>query len=145
MIYADSRYRVAESNLPFVIREVMPVLASLTSEQEEAAYTLGAGKFRVFRQIIIPAIWHGILYGVVLTLARALGEFGAVAIVGGGVQGVTETATLYVYRSLNDRNEVGAYSIAILLGIISIVILIIMNLLRREPGQEGVTHVNSTE
>ncbi len=126
-------------SLPFVIREVMPVLASLTIEQEEAAYTLGASRWLVFRRIIFPAIRHAIFYGIVLTLARSLGEFGAVAVAGGGVQGVTETATIYIFRSIHDRNDIAAYSMAILLGAISVLVLLIMNWLRgRSVVKEGI-------
>jgi sulfate/thiosulfate transport system permease protein len=122
-------------SLPFVIREVQPTLAALTKEQEEAAYTLGASPWMTFRRIIFPAIRHALTYGVVLTLARALGEFGAIAVIGGGVRGVTETATIYVFRSMHDRNPIGAYSVAVLLGIIAVVILVVMNWLR--PQQKG--------
>lgn len=117
-------------SLPFVIREVQPTLAALTKEQEEAAYTLGASPWMTFRRIIFPAIRHALTYGVVLTLARALGEFGAIAVIGGGVRGVTETATIYVFRSMHDRNPIGAYSMALLLGLIAVSILVIMNWLR---------------
>jgi sulfate transport system permease protein len=131
-------------SLPFVIREVMPVLASITPEQEEAALTLGAQPFTIFRRIVFPGIRYGVLYGLILTLARSLGEFGAAAVAGGSVQGITETATIFIYRSLHDRNQIGAYSMAILLGLISIVVLITMNLTRRTAGKE-VSHVDLAE
>lgn len=131
-------------SLPFVIREVMPVLASLTPEQEEAAYTLGANRWTVFRRVVFPGIRHGVIYGLVLTVARSLGEFGAAAVAGGSIQGITETATIYVFRSLHDRNNVGAYSMAILLGLISIGVLITMNMLRRPAGKE-LSHVDPAE
>lgn len=124
-------------SLPFVTREVMPVLAALRREQEEAAHTLGASPLLTFRRIVLPAIWPGILYGIVLTLARSLGEFGAVAVAGGGVQGVTETATIYIFRALHDRNTVGAYSLAIVLGLLSIIILLLMNTLRVSPSRKS--------
>lgn len=117
-------------SLPFVIREVQPTLAAITQEQEEAAYTLGASSWLTFRRIILPTIRHALTYGVVLTLARALGEFGAIAVIGGGVRGVTETATIYVFRSMHDRNPIGAYSMAVLLGLIAVSILVVMNGLR---------------
>ncbi|MCL4255247.1 MAG: sulfate ABC transporter permease subunit [Anaerolineae bacterium] len=117
-------------SLPFVIREIQPILGGMGKEQEEAAYTLGASPWGTFWRIIFPAIRHGLTYGIVLTLARSLGEFGAVAVIGGGTQGSTESATIYIYRSLNDRNYAGAYSMALLLGIIAILILVIMNNLR---------------
>jgi sulfate transport system permease protein len=129
-------------SLPFVVREVMPVLASLTVEQEEAAYTLGAGRWLVFRRIIFPSIRHGIIYGLVLTLARSLGEFGAAAVAGGGVQRITETATIYIFRSIHDRNDVGAYSMAILLGVISVFVLLVMNWLRGRSTAKEVRDVH---
>lgn len=122
--------------LPFVVREVMPVLASLGQEQEEAAATLGASKWLTFRRVVFPAIWHGVIYGAVLTLSRAFGDFGGVLAAGGGIEGATETATIYVFRALNDRNRIGAYTVAVLLGIFATSVLITMNRLRREPGSE---------
>lgn len=124
-------------SLPFVIREIMPVLSSLTMEQEEAAFTLGASRWMVFRRIILPSIWPAAIFGLVLTLARALGEFGAAAVAGGGIQGVTETATVYIFRSIHDRNNVGAYSMAILLGMVSILTLLFMNWLRSRSVEKG--------
>lgn len=124
-------------SLPFVTREVMPVLAAMTPEQEEAAYTLGASPILTFRRIVLPNIWRGILYGIVLTVARALGEFGAVAVAGGGVHGSTETATIYIYRALLERQTTGAYSLAILLGLVSVIILLIMNSLRNTPSRKA--------
>lgn len=119
-------------SLPFVVREVSPVLGTLDREPEEAAYTIGASRWTTFWRIVFPNIWPGILYGVVLTLARALGEFGAVAVVGGGIEGKTETATMFVFRALNDRNEIGAYSMSLLLGLVAVVVLLLMRLLRRK-------------
>ncbi|MBA3872067.1 MAG: sulfate ABC transporter permease subunit [Anaerolineae bacterium] len=129
-------------SLPFVTREVGPVLATLDMEPEAAAYTMGASQWLTFRRIILPNIWPGIMYGVVLTLARALGEFGAVAVVGGGVEGKTETATMYVFRALSDRNDIGAYSMSLLLGVTAIIVLIVMRLLRRSVVREQTTYVN---
>jgi sulfate transport system permease protein len=131
-------------SLPFVIREVMPVLASITSEQEEAALTLGAQRFTIFRRIIFPGIRYGVVYGMILTLARSLGEFGAAAVAGGSIQGITETSTIFIYRSLLDRKDVAAYSMAVLLGLISIGVLITMNLTRNTAGKD-VSHVDLTE
>ena len=116
--------------LPFVIREVMPVLRSLGPEQEEAAYTLGASRWYSFRRVIFPVLRSALIYGLVLSLARALGEFGAAAVAGGAVQGYTENATIFIYRSIHDRNDIGAYSMAILLGLISIGILSLMTFLK---------------
>lgn len=129
-------------SLPFVIREIIPVLSSLTMEQEEAAFTLGASRWMVFRRIILPSIWNAAIFGLVLTLARALGEFGAAAVAGGGIQRVTETATIYIFRSIHDRNNVGAYSMAILLGMVSILTLLFMNWLRNRSVEKGSGNVH---
>ncbi len=100
---------------PFVVREVMPVLAEIGTDQEEAAHTLGASGWKTFWKITLPGIKWGLLYGVSLTLARALGEFGAVLVVGAGVSGSTETATIYVYRAMEERLYGGAYAASLLL------------------------------
>jgi len=118
-------------SLPFVVREVMPVLAQAGTEQEHAAYTMGATPWQAFRHITLPSIRWGLLYGVSLTFARSIGEFGAVLVVSGGVSGLTETATLFIYRSLDDRNNVGAYSIAAALAAVSFVILLAMEFFRK--------------
>jgi sulfate transport system permease protein len=107
--------------LPFMIRELIPVLENFGISQEQAAATIGANGWQIFRRITFPALRWGFIYGVTLTFARALGEFGAVLVIGGGVQGRTETATLYIYRALDERNYVGAYSAALILGIFSLV------------------------
>lgn len=125
--------------LPFVTRETAPVLAAMSGAQEEAAYTLGAGRWRVFWRIVMPVIWTGVLYGIVLTFARAVGEFGAVAVVSGGIEGKTETATTFVYRALLDRNRIGAYSVSLTLGLLAVGILILMAALNRRKN-----HVHPT-
>lgn len=122
--------------LPFVAREVGPVLEALPIEPEEAAYTLGASRWGTFWRIVMPGIWVGVTYGVVLTLARSLGEFGAVAVVSGGIEGKTETATMYVYRALHDRNRIGAYSVSLVLGAVSVSILLLMSLLKWRLGRQ---------
>jgi len=113
-------------SLPFIVREVVPVLRHLGMDQENAAYTMGAGRWRTFWHITLPNIRWGLMYGILLTFARAIGEFGAVLVVGGGVTLLTETSTLYIYRSLDDRNEAGAYTMALVLAIISFGIFLIM-------------------
>lgn len=118
-------------SLPFVIREVMPVLAQVGPEQEHAAYTMGATPWQTFWHITLPAIRWGLLYGVSLTFARSIGEFGAVLVVSGGVSGLTETSTLFIFRSLDDRNEVAAYAMAALLAAISFVVLMGMEFFRK--------------
>ncbi|MBA3943851.1 MAG: sulfate ABC transporter permease [Herpetosiphonaceae bacterium] len=110
--------------LPFMVRELMPVLQAFGIDQEQAAATLGASGWQIFRMVTFPALRHGFFYGLTLTFARALGEFGAVLVVSGGVQGRTETATVYVYRALEDRQYVGAYSAALVLGLLSLILVL---------------------
>src|SRR5579871_2435790 len=83
--------------LPFVVREVVPVLREFGTDQVEAAYTLGAGRWQTFRRVTLPLIRWGLAYGVTLTIARSLGEFGALMVVSGNLIGQTQTATLYVH------------------------------------------------
>lgn len=122
-------------SLPFVVREVVPVLRHLGTDQENVAYTMGAGYWRTFWQITLPNLRWGLLYGVSLTFARALGEFGAVLVVGGGVTKLTETSTLFIYRSLDDRNEVGAYAMALLLAAISFSVLLGMEYFKKHSKE----------
>jgi sulfate transport system permease protein len=117
--------------LPFMVRELMPVLHAFGVEQEQAAATMGASGWQTFRFVTFPALRWGFIYGLTLTFARALGEFGAVLVIGGGVQGQTETATLYIFRALDDRQYVGSYSVALILGLLSLVLVIGSDLLRR--------------
>ncbi len=118
-------------SLPFMVRELLPVLQSFEVEQEQAAATLGASGWQTFWWVTFPALRWGFLYGVVLTFARALGEFGAVLVIGGAIQGLTETATLYVYRALDQRDYVGAYSAALVLGLFSLALVTGIDLVRR--------------
>jgi len=117
--------------LPFMIRELIPMLEAFGVQQEQAAATLGANGWQTFWRVTLPALRWGFIYGLTLTFARALGEFGAVLVVGGGVQGRTETATLYIYRALEERQYVGAYSAALLLGLFSLALVMGTDLLRR--------------
>ncbi|HLF28283.1 MAG TPA: molybdate ABC transporter permease subunit [Anaerolineae bacterium] len=117
--------------LPFMVRELMPVLEAFDIEQELAAATLGASGWQTFWRVTLPALRWGFVYGVVLTFARALGEFGAVLVIGGGVQGRTETATLYVFHALEERQYVSAYSVALVLGVCSLLLVLGADLLRR--------------
>lgn len=110
-------------SMPFMIREMVPVITNLDRAQEHAAATLGASKWTVFWRIIFPQLRSALIYGISLTLARALGEFGAVLVVGGGVQGKTETTTLYIYRCIEERQNIEAYTASILLGAFSVLIV----------------------
>ena len=119
--------------LPFVVREVEPVLREIGTEQEEAATTLGASKFQTFWRITLPAIRVGVAYGVVLTVARALGEFGAVIVVAGGVAGESQTLTLLVHsRYIDDHNVFGAYAASTMLMGLAVITLVLMTLLQRK-------------
>ena len=119
--------------LPFVVREVEPVLHEIGTEQEQAASTLGASSWQTFWRITVPAIRWGLTYGVVLTVARSLGEFGAVIMVSAGFPGVSQTLTLLVHsRYIDDHNTYGAYAAATLLMGLSLATLLLMTLLDRK-------------
>ncbi len=107
-------------SLPFVVREVVPVLREIGTEQEQAAETLGASPFQTFRRITLPAIRWAVAYGVVLTTARAIGEFGAVSVVSGRIQGRTETLPLYVQAQFESFDSAGAYAASVVLALIAI-------------------------
>jgi sulfate transport system permease protein len=110
--------------LPFMIRELIPVLEAFDTRQEQAAATLGASSWQTFWRVTFPALRWGLIYGVTLTFARALGEFGAVLVIGGGVQGRTETATLFIYRALDERQYIGAYTASLVLGLFSLILVL---------------------
>ncbi|GAA4677664.1 sulfate ABC transporter permease subunit CysW [Gordonia humi] len=118
--------------LPFVVREVEPVLREIGTEQEEAAATLGATGWQTFWRVTLPAIRWGLTYGVVLTVARALGEYGAVTMVSSNFPGVSQTLTLLVSsRYTDDYNEFGAYAAATLLMLVAVVVLVAMTIIER--------------
>ncbi|GED98450.1 sulfate ABC transporter permease subunit CysW [Gordonia crocea] len=118
--------------LPFVVREVEPVLREIGTEQEEAAATLGANGWQTFSRITLPAIRWGLTYGVVLTIARALGEYGAVTMVSSNFPGISQTLTLLVHsRYTDDYNEFGAYAAATLLMFVAVLVLVAMTLIER--------------
>lgn len=122
--------------LPYVVREVEPVLHEIGDDQEQAATTLGASRRQTFWRITLPAIRWGLTYGIVLTVARALGEFGAVLMVSTGLPGGGQTLTLLVHaRYMNDRNIFGAYCAATLLMGMALVTLFLMTLLERKRGK----------
>jgi sulfate transport system permease protein len=121
-------------SLPFVAREVVPVLREVGTDQEQAAATLGASSWQTFWRITLPAIRWGVAYGVVLTTARALGEFGAVSVVSGHIAGQTETLTLHVQDSFEHFDVTGAYAASLVLALLALVTLLSMNLLRRKEA-----------
>jgi sulfate transport system permease protein len=121
-------------SLPFVVREVVPVLREIGTEQEQAAATLGASWLQTFRRVTWPAIRWATAYGVVLTTARALGEFGAVSVISGRITGETESMTLYVQDRYRSFDEVGAYASSVVLALLAVVTLILMT--RLKPKEE---------
>ena len=117
-------------SVPFVAREVVPTLREIGDEQEQAAHTLGASGWQTFWRITLPAIRWAVIYGVVLTTARCLGEYGAVAVVSGSIEGKTETATLRVQDYYENLNQGGSYGVSLALAGIAILVLILMTLLK---------------
>jgi sulfate/thiosulfate transport system permease protein len=119
--------------LPLVVREVVPVLEEMGDEQEQAARSLGANGRQTFWRITLPGIRWAIVYGVVLSLARSLGEFGAVKIVAGKSIGDKETATLLVQREYQNFNQDTAYSVSFLLVLVAVLCLVVVAILRPKP------------
>jgi len=122
-------------SLPFVVREVLPVLQEEGVEQEQAASTLGASGWQTFWRITLPTIRWGLTYGVILSTARALGEYGAVAVVSGKISGRTETMTLYVEDRFQSLDLTGAYAAAVVLALLAVAVLLAMTLLQRRHGR----------
>jgi sulfate transport system permease protein len=117
--------------IPFVVREVVPILRELGNESEQAAYTLGAGPWQTFIFVTLPSIRWGVLYGITLTIARSLGEFGAVLVVSGNIISHTQTATLAIHEGVESFHSEEAYAASIVLAGISFVLLIGMDLSRK--------------
>ena len=140
IIYAPPGIIMATAfvSLPLVIRELVPVLTEIGTDQEQAARSLGASPWQAFLRITLPAIKWALLYGVVLSLARSLGEFGAVKVVSGGVAFRTQTATLLVeerYQQFGAENTTVAYAAAFVLALIAVIALIVVTSLR--PKEDG--------
>jgi sulfate/thiosulfate transport system permease protein len=122
-------------SLPFVVREVAPVLVEVGDEQEQAAATLGASAWQAFWRITLPSIRWGVAYGVVLSVARCIGEFGAVSVVSGKISGETETLTLLVEKRFGNFDVAGAYAASALLALIAFATLLLMTAVK--PRREG--------
>ena len=120
--------------LPLVIREVVPVLQEMGDDQEQAARSLGAGPWQTFRRITLPGIRWAVVYGVVLSLARSLGEFGAVKVVAGNVGGETQVATVLVQQKYQNFQQETAYSMSFMLALAAVLCLVVVALLR--PQEE---------
>jgi sulfate/thiosulfate transport system permease protein len=110
-------------SIPFGVREVQPVLEELGTDEEDAARTLGASVMQSFRKVTLPNIRWGLLYGVALSAARAIGEIGAVLMVSGAIQGKTETATIFIFRAVEERRLASGYVVALTLAAVSVVLL----------------------
>jgi sulfate transport system permease protein len=121
-------------SLPFVVRETVPVLQEIGTEQEQAASTLGANAWQTFWRVTLPAIRWGVAYGVVLTTARVLGEFGAVSVVSGSISGQTQTLPLFVEKQYENFNLPGAFGASVLLALLALATLLAMNLLKRKEA-----------
>lgn len=117
--------------LPFVAREVIPVLEEIGAEQEEAARTLGADDWQIFWRVTLPNIRWGLLYGVLLTNARAMGEFGAVSVVSGSILGKTSTLPIFVEQAYKNYQTEAAFGAAVILALLAVVTLIFKEILER--------------
>jgi sulfate transport system permease protein len=124
----------ATVSLPYVVREVLPVLLEIGTDQEQAATTLGARPFAIFRRITLPSIRRSLAYGITLTTARVLGEFGAVVVVSGAIAGRTQTLTLFISDGIENLNVVGAYAGAVILALIALGVLAVLG---RDTATEG--------
>jgi sulfate transport system permease protein len=124
--------------LPFVAREVIPVLEETGPDQEEAARTLGATDWQVFWRVTLPNIRWGLLYGVLLTNARAMGEFGAVSVVSGSILGKTATLPIFVEQAYKNYQTEAAFSAAVILALLAIVTLILKEILERNTHHKTI-------
>lgn len=124
--------------LPFVAREVIPVLEEVGSDQEEAARTLGAKDWQIFWRVTLPSIRWGLLYGLILTNARAMGEFGAVSVVSGNIIGKTQTLPLFVEEAYKQYQTQAAFSAAVLLAFLAVVTLVLKEILERKTRIKDV-------
>jgi sulfate/thiosulfate transport system permease protein len=121
---------------PYVARELIPLMQQLGNDEEEAAITLGAGGLMTFFHVTLPKVRWGLVYGVILCNARAMGEFGAVTVVSGNIRGLTTTMPLHVEILYNEYNFVGAFAVASLLTVLAVVTLIIKTLVEWRTGYQ---------
>ncbi len=128
---------------PFVVRQLIPLMLLQGSGEEEAALVLGASGWRIFRKVTLPNIRWGLLYGVLLCNARAMGEFGAVSVVSGHIRGVTETMPLHIEALYNGYDVVGAFSVASLLALLALVTLVLKCIFETRYREELVPMTKS--
>lgn len=129
---------------PFVARELIPLMQEQGSEEEWAAISLGANGWQTFWRVTLPNIKWGVLYGVLLCNARAMGEFGAVSVVSSNIRGGTNTLPLHIDALYNDYNSVAAFAMASILALLGIVTLVGKSLLERKLSQESTSSLEST-
>lgn len=122
--------------MPFVVRELLPILEAMDMAEEEAALSLGANSWQVFWNVTLPNIRWGLLYGIILTNARAMGEFGAVSVISGNIIGQTQTLTLFVESSYKEYNSEAAFAAAVLLSLLALVTLIVKGKLEEAAAKE---------
>ena len=124
------------ASTPFLVRAALGGIEQLDLSYEEAARTLGRRELGIFLTVTVPLAWRGIVAGIALCFARAIGEFGAVLVVSGSVAGLTETSTLFIFRSLDERDAVGAHGMALVLAAVSFTLLMAMELVRRRGARQ---------
>ncbi len=122
---------------PFIARELIPLMQAQGKEEEEAAVSLGASGWQTFLRVTLPNIKWGLLYGVILCNARAMGEFGAVSVVSGHVRGLTNTMPLHVEILYNEYNAVAAFAVASLLALLAVVTLVVKSLVEWQAKRSG--------
>ena len=125
-------------SMPFVAREVIPVLEEFGKDQEEAAKTLGANEWQTFWRVTLPGIRWGLLYGVILTNARAMGEFGAVSVVSGNIANKTQSLPLFVEEAYKQYETEAAFSAAVLLALLAVVTLVLKEIVERKTRIKDV-------
>ena len=121
---------------PFVARELIPLMQAQGTEEEEAARVLGAGGWQIFWRITLPNIKWGLLYGIILCNARAMGEFGAVAVVSGRIRGVTDTMPLHIEALSKDENLTAAFAVASVLALLALVTLVVKSLVEWQVARQ---------
>jgi sulfate/thiosulfate transport system permease protein len=128
----------AFATLPFIAKEVIPVLEEIGTEQEEAARTLGASEWQIFWRVTLPNLRWGLVYGIILTNARAMGEFGAVSVVSGNIARKTQTLSLYVEDAYKQYQTQAAFAAALLLALLGLVTLVIQEwVVQRNQQRQG--------
>ncbi|KIY98040.1 Sulfate transport system permease protein cysW [Monoraphidium neglectum] len=123
--------------MPFVVRELIPTLEQMDLSQEEAARTLGANPLQVFWHVTLPNIRWGLMYGIILTNARAMGEFGAVSVISGNIIGKTQTLTLFVESAYKEYNTEAAFAAAVLLSLLALMTLWVKDRVEKAAAAEA--------